>query len=104
MADETKSLQEKIGDWLKKTYETNKVLFFTAGLVIGLIFLAIKYHNLIIDILIGSAKELNKEALKKDAELAVQANKTKSEADALVDKAKSESSKEKPVPDDWFKK
>jgi hypothetical protein len=100
----SKSLQDRLGDWLKNAYETNKLVFFTAGLVIGVIFLAIKYHDILIDILLGSAKQIDKDALSKEASLKQQADKTKLEADALVAKAQAAPGEEKPVPDDWFKK
>lgn len=103
-APESKSLQERLGEWLGHAYETNKLVFFTAGIVLGALYLAIKYHQLLIDLLLGSAKELNKEALAKDAALKTQADKTKSEGDAMVAKANNEGKDNPPVNDDWFKK
>lgn len=99
-----KSLQDRIGDWLKQTYDSNKILFFSVGLVVGLAFLALKYHNLLINILLGSSKELLQQEKEKDATLAAQADKTKAAGDALVTKAQNEPNNEKPVPDDWYKK
>lgn len=97
------SLQDRIGNWLKSTYETNKLLFFTVGILAGVAFLTLKYHNLLINILLGSSKDLTQEAMKKDTALSDQANKTKAEGNALVEKSKHEGDSA-PTDENWNKK
>lgn len=98
------SLQDKIGNWLKDVYNSNKILFYTVIPVMGLIYLVIKFHNIIIDFLLGNAKQLMQDAQAKDATLKSQADASKAAADALVAKADAEPSLQKPVDEDWNKK
>jgi hypothetical protein len=99
-----KSLQDRVESWLKDIYSTNKILFYTIIPLMGIIFLIIKYHNLIIDLLLGTSKEILKQEQQKDLTLAAQAQQQEAAGDALVQKAQNEPKQEQPVPDDWFKK
>lgn len=98
------SLQTKLGNWLKDIYNSNKFLFYTIIPLMGIIYLIIKFHQAIIDLLVGSSKELLKDQQAKDAEMAKQADAAKSAADALVKDADSLPGKQPPVTPDWDKK
>ena len=98
------SLQHRVGAWLYQIYQSNKILFYTIIPVMGVVYLAIKYHDILIDLLLGSAKQLATQAQAKDAQLAAQADATKSQADALVTQAQQAPAQEKPVPNDWYNK
>jgi hypothetical protein len=98
------SLQHRVGAWLYQIYQSNKILFYTIIPVMGVVYLVIKYHDILIDLLLGSAKQLATQAQAKDAQLAAQAGATKSQADALVTQAQQAPAQEKPVPDDWYNK
>src|SRR5579863_6571240 len=74
------TLGQAASSWLKDFYDTNKWLFYTVLPLAVIIMLVIKFHDILIDLLLGSAKNLNTQALKKDATLAAQANQTKSQA------------------------
>lgn len=98
------SLQDKVGNWLKDVYNSNKILFYTIIPIMGIIYLVIKFHNIIIDFLIGNSKDILKDATEKDAKLAQQADATKAQADALVKTANDLPKQEAPVDQDWDKK
>lgn len=97
------SLQQKIQAWLRDVYNSNKVLFYCVIPVVGLLVLAIKYHDLIIDVLLGTSKGILKQEQQKDAALAQQAGQEQAAGDALVQQAQQAPSQEKPVNQDWYK-
>lgn len=98
------SLQDRIGNWLKDVYDSNKFLFYTIIPVMGLIYVVIKYHNLLIDILVKSSGQELKQEQATDNKLAQQANTAKAQADALTQQANNLPKQEGPVDPDWDKK
>jgi len=98
------SLQAKVGSWLKDVYSQNKLLFYTIIPLAGIIYLVLKFHNILIDLLLGGAKQEITQAQQTDAKLAQQADATKSQADALVQQADSLSTQQPPVDPNWDKK
>ena len=76
-------------------------LFF---IIFGLLVLIVKFREILIDILVKSTKDTMNDATKKDDKLKTEEDQAKAAADKLVEDAKNEPSKEKPVDDDWFKK
>lgn len=99
MAD-TPSFGDKLQMDFKDLWNNHKVFF----VVFGLLVLIVKFREVLINILISSAKKTMEEAKKEDANLSSQENQAKADADALVKKAQEEPSKEQPVDADWFKK
>lgn len=83
-----------------KTLWNNHKLFliFFGGLI-----LIVKFRDVLIDILVSSSKKLLQDTKDKDTVLAGEEQKAKDDANALVQKAKEEPLKEKPVDDDWYK-
>lgn len=86
-------------DW-KIIWDSGKGFFFAAGILI----LIVKFRDIIIDILLNSAKRLFSNATKKDAVLDNQETKDNNAANALVDQANKLPSNETPTSDDWNKK
>lgn len=102
MADEQAqpSFLEKLKMDPKTLWNDHKVFLICFGALI----LIVKFRDVLIDILVASAKSLLKDTKAKDAVLANEEQKAKDDADALVRKAKEEPLKEQPVDDDWYKK
>lgn len=94
------SLKEKFKMSLTDLWNNHKVFL----IIFGVLILIVKFRGILIDILVSDGKRVMNDAKKKDAELAGQENKLKSDADELVKKAQEAPSKEKPVDVDWNKK
>lgn len=84
-----------------KTLWDNHKLFL---IFFGALILIVKFRDVLIDILVSSSKKLLQDTKDKDKVLVNEENKAKDDAAALVQKAKDEPLKEKPVDDDWYKK
>jgi hypothetical protein len=93
-----------VSTWLHDFYDTNKWLFYTVIPLAVILMLVIKFHDILIALLLGDAKQLSAQAVKNDASLAAQAQQSTAQGDALVQKAQNETKQEQPVPDDWYKK
>lgn len=94
------SLKEKFQMSLTDLWNNHKIFLILFGLVIVIV----KFREVLIDLLISGGKKDMEEARKKDAVLANEENRAKSDADALVKKAQEAPSKEQPVDTDWNKK
>src|ERR1035437_2398125 len=90
----------KLNTGAKELWEKDKVFV----IVFGLLILIVKFKDVLISLLVASAKRTVEDAQKKDATLATQESQANTQADALVQKAKDEASKETPVGTDWHKK
>ena len=98
------SLQSKLKAWLKSVYAQNKFLFFTVIPVMGLIYLIIKFHNILINLILGDAQqEVNREE-QKDQNLANKANADAQQANNLANQANNLPSQEGPVGPNWDEK
>lgn len=101
MADEAQpSFLEKFNLDPKTLWNNHKIFLICFGVLI----LIVKFRDVLIDILVSSAKSLLKDTKEKDVVLANEEQKAKEDANTLVQKAKEEPLKEKPVDDDWYKK
>jgi hypothetical protein len=98
------SLQTRIKNWLDDVYNSNKFLFYTVIPLVGLIYLVIKYHNLLISLLIKNSKSVLTDQQAADAQAAQQAAATTAAADALVQQADNLPSQQPPVDEDWYNK
>jgi len=73
-------------------------------IIFGALILIIKFRDILIDILVNSGKNIEKNAENKDGKLAAQENQANQQANDLVKKAEQLPSQEQPVDDDWYKK
>ncbi|CAM6004828.1 unnamed protein product [Sphagnum balticum] len=85
---------------LKDIFDKDKGIFVL--IAIGIV--VVKFRDLFLDFLINSAKNVNKNAQKKDSVLADQETQLKQQADAAVQQAQQDAPKDGPVSDDWYKK
>src|SRR5882672_6409764 len=102
MIEKLKAFWAKIESDAAELWEKDR-LFFIA--FIGLIAVA-KFRDILIRLIVGSAKKLEDDTAKKDAVLLADENKANDQADALVKDAeqKAEDAKNIPVNTDWYKK
>lgn len=99
MADQP-SFQDKMQMDAKELWADHKIFF----IIFGVLLIVVKFRDLIIDILVSSAKRTVDSAKKEDSQLAKQEGDASKAADDLVAKANSEAGKEQPISDDWNKK
>jgi len=100
MGSNLKALWAKIKATVSDLWDKDKGIF----LLIAIAGLIVKFRDIIIDLLINSAKNVEKSANKQDVKLATQENDAKAQADQAVQQAAAEPAKEEPVTDDWYKK
>jgi hypothetical protein len=72
--------------------------------LVAIVAVIVKFRDILLDYLINSAKNVDKNAQKQDSKLADQETQLKQQADAAVQQAAQEPQKEEPVTDDWYKK
>ncbi len=99
MADQP-SFSGKLKMSAKDLWNNHKVFF----VIFGALLLIVKFRDVLIDLLVSSAKNTLEDAKKEDGKLEGEENRAKSDADKLVQAAKEEPLKEKPVDADWYKK
>lgn len=104
MADEQQTpvptFQDKLKMDAKDLWNSHKVFF----VVFGILILVVKFREILIDLIVSSSKKTLEDATKQDTQLAAEETKDKADADKLVEQAKEEPLKEKPVDVDWYKK
>jgi hypothetical protein len=103
VTDVESSVEKRIKNWLNDIYNQNKFLFYTVIPLVGLVYLVIKYHNIIINLLIRNSKDILQQQETQDQNLANQANADKQAADNLVNQANNPPP-QGPVDPDWDKK
>ena len=104
MKDKLKALwdaivAQSIAAWAKISAYT-----FIVGILAGIIFIIAKYRDILIDLIVGSAKRDVDAAQKKDDALKATEDAAKAQANQLVQKANDLDSGKTPVSDDWNKK
>lgn len=95
-----KNFWAKINADIKDLWNNNKIFF----IIFGILILIVKFRDILINILVSGGKAEMDKATKQDEKLAVEENKAKTDADKLVEQAKEELNKEKPVDENWNKK
>lgn len=100
MGDRLKAIWAKVKEQVAGIWDKDKGIFF----LVALVALIVKFRDLIIDILVNSAKRVKENADKKDEKLAAEEIDLKKQADQAVQDAQNEPSKQQPVDDDWYKK
>ena len=100
MGDKIKALWAKIKQQFVDVWDKDKGIF----VLVALAAIAVKFRDIIIDILINSTKRVKDKADKKDETLAAQETQLKQQADQAIQDAQDEPKKEQPVDDDWYKK
>lgn len=85
---------------ISEVWSKNKILFF---IIIPLIIL-VKFRDILIQLIVSSAKRLMKETREKDAQLRNEANAANQQANDLVKKADAADDNKPPVDEDWHKK
>ena len=100
MDEKLKALWAKFNQDAKSVWTNNKIFF----IIFGVVLLVIKFRNVIIDLLLSSAKQIEADAKKEDSKLASQENQANTEADKLVQQAQEEPAKQPPVDVNWYKK
>lgn len=102
MIEKLKAFWAKVESDAALLWERDKVFFIA---FIGLIAVA-KFRDVLIQLIMGSAKKLEDDTIKKDAVLLADENKANDQANTLVKDAekKAEDSKNIPVNEDWYKK
>lgn len=88
---------EKIKNFWLNIWEKDKGIV----ILIAALALFLKYRDILIGLLIGSAKRIETDAKKQDLKLEAQEDQLKKDADAQVKKASEEPQKEEPVDADW---
>ena len=94
------ALKAKMDQDLKDLWVHDKLFLFLFGVVI----LAWKFRTLLIDLLVSDSKQVQIKAEAKDSKLAAQETDANEQADALVEQANREASKETTVDENWNKK
>lgn len=100
MLESLKAAWAKLKEQIASLWDKDKG-WIVAIVAVGLF---VKFRDILIDILINSAKRVKDDADKKDQKLSTEETQLKQQADAAVQDAQNESKKEKPVTDDWYKK
>lgn len=102
MADETPvpTFLGKFSLGFKELWNNHKLFL----IVFGILIVVIKFREVLIDILVTSAKTLLANTKKESATLQAEQDEANKKADDLVKKAKEEPSKNEPSDDDWYKK
>lgn len=100
MDEKIKNFIAKLNSSISELWAKDKIFL----VVFGILILIVKFRDVIIDILLKSAKTEMDQAGKKDEKLAQQENQAKEDAAALVQKSKEEPLQNKPVTEDWNKK
>jgi len=95
-----KAFLAKLKQQLIDLFDKEKGLFIL--IAVGVV--VVKFRDILISLLVGSAKRVEDNAIKQDAKLASQENTANTQADALVVQAQQEPSKEQNVDKDWYKK
>lgn len=95
-----KGIITKASQDAKDIWNQDKAFFFLAGALI----LTIKFRQILINIIIGNAKDLFNSAQKQDAKDQNLENKANAQADQLVQDAQQAPAQEQPVNTDWNKK
>jgi len=94
------------GFWTKVTSDVNDLWEKDKGFVIafGLIILAVKFREILINLIVSSGKALFQSAEKQNTDLDNQENNDNTTADNLVKKANQLPNDEKPVDPNWNQK
>lgn len=97
MGNKLKALWDKLNQDWKDIWNQDKAFFFLFGIVI----LFIKFRDIIISLMLSSAKREFDTAQKQDIVLSKQENKAKIESEVLVQQAQDLPLTKKPVTEDW---
>jgi len=100
MGAKLKALWAKIKQQITDLWDKDKGIF----LLIAIAAVVVKFRDIMLDVLINSAKRVDKNAQKQDSKLADQETQLKQQADAEVQQAQQDAPKDGPVSDDWYKK
>ena len=98
---------DKVRQFFSNLKSDLKVLWLrNAGIIIiaSVVFVFLKFRDLLLDIFIGSAKRLFKQTEQKSDQLGEQEKQLSSQGDALQKQANDLPSTEQPVAPDWYKK
>lgn len=94
---------------IKSLWNNNRILFFILLPLVIILFLGFVFRDLVLALLIGSARKTSEEAKKNDEELKAkqnaannQANELKAKSDQIEEKINER--KEEEVSEDWHKK
>jgi|ERR1035437_1169885 hypothetical protein len=99
MIDKLKVLWATVKNQSKDIWNRSKMFI----IAIGAIILAIEFQKIKQALIVYAGKKEIEKDKAKDSVLASQENTANAQADALVQKAQEEPSKEQPVSDDWYK-
>jgi hypothetical protein len=91
-------------NWIKKIYASNKILFYVIIPLALILLFIVKFHQILIDLIIGNSKNVLKDAHAQDATLAAKATQDDSQANALVQQAQNLSNQQPTVKDNWYEK
>ena len=100
MGSKIAALWAKIKQQVVDIFDKDKGVFFF--IAVGAV--VFKFRDILLGIMINSAKRVDKNAHTDDTKLSQQENQLNQQADTLVQKAAEEPSKEGTVDDDWYKK
>src|SRR5271165_2767383 len=89
----------KVNQDIKTIWAQDKVFLIAFGALI----LTIKFRDIIIDLLVSSAKRIFTKAQSQNSQLQQQENTANAQADQLVKEAQQLPSTEKPISEDWYK-
>jgi hypothetical protein len=94
------ALWAKVKQQVTDLWDKDKGIF----LLIAIAAFIVKFRDIIIDLMINSAKRVDKNAHTQDTKLADQETDLKQQADAAVQQAQQDAPKDGPISDDWNKK
>lgn len=98
-APPTPSLWQRLKTQVTDLWDKDKGIF----LLIAIAAVIVKFRDILLDLLINSAKRVDQNAQKQDSKLANQETQLKQQADAAVQQAAKDAPKDGPVSDDWYK-
>lgn len=100
MLDKLKALWARINQPLVDMWNKDKIFLVIFGVVI----LIIKFHSILINLIVNNSKKLLAKTVAKDAVLAKEENAANTSADEYVKKAEDEPKKATTVDENWYKK
>jgi len=95
-----KALWAKLNTDISELWASSKIFVILFGVVI----LIIKFHDLLMSLIVADSKSIENSAVKQDAVLSKQENAANTAADKLVSDAQKLPSTEGGITDDWNKK
>ena len=100
MKEKLQAFWAKVNQDAKDIWNKDKGFFIAFGVLI----LFVKFRDLLIDLLLNSAKRVSDNAKKEDGKLANEESQANSQANDLIKKAQDLPNQQKPIDRDWYKK